>query len=1259
LMEDRIQKKINNLNYRARFATIIFNLIVIPLILVYYLVGKDLQLHIGIAGFLIINTNYLLYRRLRAYEIWTNVNLIAIAFACWFGFYTGDQDNTGILWALTFPVWAYGLKSASRANVFVSLFFAVLILIYILSIAGYLSLDYDHAFLAMYFLVLATITYFLSINSNRRESGEKILVENSLKYETILNHLTIGVVMLDRNLKVIEANRCARNWFPSLENDYLSGRIIHANSDETILPDDFPAKKTFEDGQVRIVEREKTNGDILKVFRILTKPMKDLNNRIFAVLEIIEDITEKKLSERLLQESETTFKALSQYSSSGIFLYRDNRFLMVNPALSRITGYSLEKLMSMSDWEMVHPDYRDLMRSSINEDIRDDDFLMDYELKLMTRSGEDRWVDYSVTRINISGKPTIIGTMVDITERKWAEETLEYEQHLMSLLMDNVPYQIFFKDMNSRFIRLNKSISKRFGLKHPGEAIGKTDFDIFTPEHAQQAYDDEQSIIRTGKPIIDKEEKETWTDGSISWVSTTKMPFLDHKGKLVGTFGISKDITELKQALNELGASEEKYRLITENAMDVIWIYNLSQNKFTYISPSVKQLRGYTSEETMLQSLDESLTPESREMVERVLKNALKELKSNPETVNIQRISEIQQPCKDGSVVWVEASTQLQYNANDEIEILGVSRNITGRKKMEEDIQYKNQMQQLVSLVSSEFLSASLKNIDQNIIHVLQYTGEFFNMDRANVFQYTADGKYFSLTHEWCANGIKPSHNYDKQLAVEDFTWWNKTLMLNEPVFIKDVASLPDVAKSEKLEFASQDIKSLICFPVLIDGRITGFYGLEAIHQMVNFSSGQISVMRLIANIISDSLERNKAEKALAISERNSREAAIRYQAFIEASNTGAWEHDNENDSLWCSPQYFGILGWDIDEFRIDGKDGFNSQTWINLLHPDDRDHAVDHLNNYLKHEQGTYQQIFRMLHKNGDYRWILSRGRILEDEDGNPTSIIVGTHIDITEQKRAEETIKAKNKELESYLYVTSHDLRSPLVNIQGFSNRIQRHIEKLSQVEPNMNTAEDAKPESQKILMEEVPKSLSFIFSNVKKMDNLINGLLTISRTGRVKMKIEKVDMNTLISRIVDLNNFKLEQSGAHLTIEKLGGCFGDANLLNQLFSNLIDNSLKYRKREVPLEIHISSVKRNSEIVYSLTDNGIGIPEDRLEKIWDVFYRVDPASAQEGDGIGLNIVSKIVEKHQGEIWVESSLEKGTSFFVKLNTVPFDELAY
>ena len=170
---------------------------------------------------------------------------------------------------------------------------------------------------------------------------------------------------------------------------------------------------------------------------------------------------------------------------------------------------------------------------------------------------------------------------VELTERKQAEEALAKEQYLLHALLAAAPDYIYFKDTKGRFIRTSKSHAKAFGLSDPAQVIGKTDFDFFTGEHAGQAYEDEQEIMRTGQPLS-KEENETWPDQPDTWVIATKMPLIDQQGKIIGTFGISKDISERKRAEAELEQSVSTLHATLEATADGILVVDRQGKIFNF-----------------------------------------------------------------------------------------------------------------------------------------------------------------------------------------------------------------------------------------------------------------------------------------------------------------------------------------------------------------------------------------------------------------------------------------------------------------------------------------------------------------------------------------------------------------------------------------------------------------------------------------------------------------------------------------------------
>lgn len=255
----------------------------------------------------------------------------------------------------------------------------------------------------------------------------------------------------------------------------------------------------------------------------------------------------------------------------------------------------------------------------------------------------------------------------------------------------------------------------------------------------------------------------------------------------------------------------------------------------------------------------------------------------------------------------------------------------------------------------------------------------------------------------------------------------------------------------------------------------------------------------------------------------------------------------------------------------------------------------------------------------------------------------------DITAIKQIEMVVKAKNKELENYLYVASHDLRSPLVNVQGFSQIFNSHAKSIKKLIEETSIETEIKEQIDAIIDSKIPETLDFIFNSVEKMDTLIKGLLKISRTGRQEMLIREIDMNELIENVLKNYSYRLDDINANITVEDLPRCYGDKDLINQLFSNLIDNAIKFRDSDKNLNITIKGRTHYKKAIYSINDNGIGIAKNHLNKIWDVFFQVNYNALTSGEGIGLSLVKRIVDKHKGKIEVQSNDKKGTTFYVEL----------
>lgn len=269
------------------------------------------------------------------------------------------------------------------------------------------------------------------------------------------------------------------------------------------------------------------------------------------------------------------------------YIHPDGKLLPLNPAWEHILGFTCTELQSRQWMELVHPDDQQSTLTEFTKLKTEDCNIISFENRYLCSNGDYKRLIWSVQ--SEPEHPRYCAIAKDITRQKQIEaklrenetrfkqlaQTHSQESDFLHTLMDNAPDHIYFKDIESKFIRISRSLANRFGIKNPAEAVGKSDFDFFTREHAQQAYQDERTVIDTGKPIEGKREKETWPGGQDTWVSTTKVPIRDRSGRIKGTCGISRDITAYHRADQTLRDSEAKWRSLVESAPDIITTLDL------------------------------------------------------------------------------------------------------------------------------------------------------------------------------------------------------------------------------------------------------------------------------------------------------------------------------------------------------------------------------------------------------------------------------------------------------------------------------------------------------------------------------------------------------------------------------------------------------------------------------------------------------------------------------------------------------------
>ncbi len=366
--------------------------------------------------------------------------------------------------------------------------------------------------------------------------------------------------------------------------------------------------------------------------------------------------------------------------------------------------------------------------------------------------------------------------------------------------------------------------------------------------------------------------------------------------------------------------------------------------------------------------------------------------------------------------------------------------------------------------------------------------------------------------------------------------------------------------------------------------------------------------------LIRDIHEQKLAEEAL-------RESEKKYSTLVENSLTGIYI-DLDEEVVFANNRFAGIYRYPREEL-------IGIESW-KLVHPEDRDLTKEMRTRRLKGEDAPSEYEARGLTKDGETIWI-NRRNVRIEYKGKPA--ILGNIVDITEKKRAEEQLRKTNEELKNFVDVVSHDLKNPIVAIQGFSSRLlKKYQDKLG---------------------EKGRSYLEMINAGARRMEVLVSDLLALSSIGRVVSTFKDIPSLEIIGNVTsDLEN-RLRETRIELVVtDSPPTIYCDGERIYQVFENLLVNATKFMGATKAPKIEVGYEDRGNFHQFSVRDNGIGIDPKYHQKIFEVFHRLREIEDETGTGLGLAIVERIVKNHGGKVWVESEKGQGATFYFTLPKV-------
>ncbi len=557
-----------------------------------------------------------------------------------------------------------------------------------------------------------------------------------------------------------------------------------------------------------------------------------------------------------------------------------------------------------------------------------------------------------------------IGTQLGrVVERQRAVDALRHESNLLQTLLDHLPDAIYFKDTESRFVRVSRHVHLR-GINSPEEAIGKSDFDFFTEEHARPAFEDEQRIIATGVPIVDKVEKETFADGSECWVLTTKAPIFDSIGRVTGIVGASRDITERVRMEEDLRRSKESYQQIVNDASDIIYRADV-EGHFTFINATGARMMRASEEELVGSHFLSLIRPDWHAAASRFYGRQL-----------IKRIAntyyEYPAVTMDGEEIWLGQNVQLLVEGENVAGFQAVARDITERKRVEAERQVISEIIEGVSTTAN--LDELLHLVHGSLKKVLYAENCFVALHNhaTGLFEQTFHVDQFD----------SPTLTFKTKKTGTAYVYrTERPLLMNTEMF-------EELVRQGEIELVGTPPAAWLGVPLRTPSKTLGVLVVQHYDNKNAYSERDLEFLSSVGGQIALAIERKRAEESL-------QESAAQLKEAQHIAGVGSWQLDLKTKVVTWSDEHFYIFGLDPQMF------GASYETYLGCLHPEDREMVMALTSASLRDK--TFKSYdHRIIRPDGTVRFVHIDGKVVLDEDGSLLKM-VGTALDITVRKQAE----------------------------------------------------------------------------------------------------------------------------------------------------------------------------------------------------------------------------------------------------------------